>query len=188
VNPDDDADLLLPRLAPGVVLRRLRPSDLTAFQAYRTDADLGRYQGWSVMSDAQARAFLEEMNTMPLFPQGEWIQLGIAAPHDEAALLGDMGLHLAEDARDHVEIGFTLSRAAQGRGLATAALRAAAQLVFESTAAERVLAITDVRNRASIGVLERAGMRRVEERQTLFRGEPCVEYVYVLLRGEQDAA
>ena len=179
----------LPRVASsGVVLRRLRLSDLAAFQAYRTDTELGRYQGWSAMSDAQARAFLEEMSTMPLLPPGAWIQLGIAAPHDEATLLGDMGLCLAADARDHVEIGFTLSRPAQGRGLATVALRAAAQLVFESTAAERIVAITDVRNLASIGVLSRAGMRRVEERHTLFRDEPCVEYVYTLLRGEQDAA
>jgi hypothetical protein len=44
----------------GFVLRRLATADLAAFQAYRTDAALGRYQGWSPMTDAEARAFLEE--------------------------------------------------------------------------------------------------------------------------------
>ncbi len=98
-------------------------------------------------------------------------------------MLGDIGLFLAQDSR-HAEIGFTLARPAQGRGLATAAVREAVQLAFHLTAVERVLGITDARNLSSIGVLERAGMRRHEERSTVFRGKTCVEYVYAISRDD----
>jgi [ribosomal protein S5]-alanine N-acetyltransferase len=172
----------LPFFGAGVVLRRLSASDLSEFQAYRSDADLGRYQGWSALPEAEARAFLEEMSSVLLFRPGEWVQVGITEPQ-QSALLGDVGLYLAEDA-SHAEIGFTLARHAQGRGLATAAVRAAIQLVFEFTTAERVLGITDARNHASIAVLERVGMQRQEERATVFRAESCIEYVYAVLRND----
>jgi [ribosomal protein S5]-alanine N-acetyltransferase len=171
----------LPRHGAGVVLRRLSALDAAAFQSYRTDAELGRYQGWSAMSDAKAREFLSEMNTAPLFRPGAWAQIAVAGP-DGGALLGDIGLVLAEDSQ-HAEIGFTLARHAQGRGLATAAAPEAVHLLFDFTAVVRVLGITDARNHASILVLGRIGMRKLDERSAVFHGEPCVECVYAILRG-----
>ena len=170
----------LPRFGANIVLRRLSVADLAAFQAYRTDAELGRYQGWSAMPDAEASAFLDEMNQAPLFQPCQWAQIAIAEPQT-SALLGDIGLYLAPDARE-AEIGFTLARHAQGRGLGAAAVREALQLIFQSTAVERVVGITDARNQASIALLERVGMRKMEERTVEFRGELCVELVYVLAR------
>jgi [ribosomal protein S5]-alanine N-acetyltransferase len=172
----------LPRFGAGVVLRRLDATDLAAFQAYRTDVELARYQGWSAMPDSEAREFLDEMNKVPLFRPGEWAQVGIAEP-EGSILLGDIGLYLAGDSR-HAEIGFTLARRAQGRGLATAAVREAVQLVFQFTTVERVLGITDVRNHASVRVLERVGMHKQEERSLVFRGESCVECVYAVPRDD----
>jgi [ribosomal protein S5]-alanine N-acetyltransferase len=172
----------LPRSGVGVLLRRLCVADLPAFQAYRTDVELGRYQGWSAMSDSEARTFLEEVNKAPLFCPGQWAQIAIAEPRT-LGLLGDIGLYLAADSR-HAEIGFTLARHAQGRGLATAAVREALHLIFASTAVEHVVGVTDARNHASIALLERVGMHKTEERTVEFRGEECVEYVYVLPRGD----
>lgn len=172
----------LPRVGSGVALRRLSVADLSAFQAYRSDPVLGRYQGWSSSSDAGALAFLAEMSAVPLFRPGKWSQIGIAED-ERSPLLGDIGLHLSEDSR-HAEIGFTLSRPAQGRGIATAAVREALRLIFEATSVERVLGIADTRNHASIRLLERVGMRRVGAREVMFRGEPCVECVYSLERGQ----
>jgi hypothetical protein len=45
----------LPLFTGIAVLRRLEVNDLAAFQAYRSDSKVGRFQGWSVMSDADAR-------------------------------------------------------------------------------------------------------------------------------------
>jgi hypothetical protein len=52
-----------PLLLPGGLLRRLRTSDLAAFQAYRSIPEIGRFQGWSPMSEAEAVAFLADRST-----------------------------------------------------------------------------------------------------------------------------
>lgn len=170
----------LPRTADGVLLRRLAISDLPSFQAYRRDDELGRYQGWSATTDGDAASFLAEMSSADMFRPGMWFQFAIADAGTQA-LIGDIGLFLASDGR-HAEIGFTLRRESQGDGLATAAVREAITLLFENTQAEQVLAVTDARNAPSIRLLERIGMRRTETREAIFKGEQCLEHVYVLSR------
>ncbi|MEQ1805834.1 MAG: GNAT family N-acetyltransferase [Burkholderiaceae bacterium] len=167
----------LPRTFPGGQLRRLRPTDLAAFQAYRAIPELGRYQGWSPMEDAEAAAFLNEMNGAPLFAPGAWVQLAIAEP--TGRLIGDVGIFLAQDELA-AEIGFTLEPSAQGHGIATAAVREAIQLLFAATRAKCVVGITDSRNAPSIRLLARVGFQHKENRTLVFRGEPCTEEVYAL--------
>lgn len=171
----------LPLHAEGLLLRRLSVADLAAFQAYRCDEDLARYQGWSAQSDAQASAFLAEMGMAPLLRPGQWSQLGLALAAEPAALLGDIGLCLDEDEHEF-EIGMSLSRQAQGRGLATIALKAAIALAFAQTTAQRVRAVTDARNSASIRLVERLGMQRERSEPAWFKGEACVEHHYTLGR------
>lgn len=170
----------LPRFGNEFMLRRLTSDDLAEFQAYRHDPELGRYQGWSPMSDEEATAFLIEMNIAPLLQPGAWTQVGIAEPKAQR-LIGDIGVFLGED-RSDAEIGFTLARHAQGRGVATAAVREAIALIFAACPVERVIGITDARNAASVALLERVGMRRTETRSAVFRGKHCVEYVYAMAR------
>ncbi len=132
------------------------------------------------MSDSEALAFLTEMESAPLIAPGEWVQIAISDPSGEH-LVGDIGIFLAED-EGHAEIGFTLGPGAQGRGVATAAVREAVGLIFEATRVSKVLGITDSRNLPSTRLLERIGFRRQESRHTEFRGEPCIEHVYALPR------
>ena len=170
----------LPRTAERIALRRLSPLDLAAFQAYRHHPDVGRYQGWSPQPDAEAEAFLQRMNGAPLFPTGEWFQVGIAL-RDSDLLIGDLGWCIDASGTE-AEIGFTLSARSQGRGLGTEAVLAAIALLFEHTPVARVVAITDARNSPAISLLERVGMRRLETRPALFRGEACLEHTYALSR------
>ena len=172
----------LPRALPGGLLRRLRTGDLAAFQAYRSIPELGRYQGWTPMSEAEAAAFLAEMSEAPLFTPGDWVQLGIAQP-ESGQLIGDIGIFLSADGLTG-ELGFTLAPGAQGRGTATAAVRQALQIVFGLTSVKQVLGVTDSRNVASIRLLERVGFRHHESRNAVFRGQPCGEEVYVLPRND----
>jgi aminoglycoside 6'-N-acetyltransferase len=169
-----------PIVAGIAVLRRLEVNDLAAFQAYRSDPKVGRFQGWSVMSDDEAAAFLSDMHACQLLKPGTWCQLGIAEPQS-MRLLGDIGLRLAES-QDEAEVGFTLAPQAQGRGIATAAVNAAIGLVFRHTPAKRVLGITDARNIASIRLLARVGMQKLGSTPAVFRGESCIEDSYVRYR------
>jgi ribosomal-protein-alanine N-acetyltransferase len=172
----------LPFIVNGVILRRLAASDLAAFQAYRQDPVLGKYQSWSAVSDAEALSFLEQMCTASLFEPGEWFQIGIATSTNPI-LVGDIGLFLASDARK-AEIGFTLRPESQGCGIATTAVAGSIKLLFAHTTAEQVVGIADARNLPSIRLLERVGMRRAESRRTTFKGEDCLEIVYSLRRSE----
>jgi aminoglycoside 6'-N-acetyltransferase len=162
------------------VLRRLAVSDLAAFQAYRHDPEVGRYQGWSPLSDEDAVTFLASMAVAPVFEPGQWTQIGIVDAHT-LALLGDIGLHLSADTLT-LGIGFTLSRSAQGRGIATAAVREAIGLAFERTSIERVVGVTDTRNVASARLLHRVGMSLVASHDTVFKGARCIEDTYAVMR------
>jgi aminoglycoside 6'-N-acetyltransferase len=134
------------------------------------------------MSETEATAFLASMSEAPLFTRGEWIQLGIAEPEADQ-LIGDIGIFVSPDGLTG-EIGFTLAADAQGRGIATAAVGQALQLLFDVTGVQQVSGVTDSRNIRSIRLLERTGFRHHERRSTLFRGEPCIEEVYVLPRND----
>ena len=173
----------LPINGARVGLRRLRAGDLAAFQAYRADPALGRYQGWTAMADAAARDFLAEMAEAPLCTPGAWFQLGIVGRVGRVGdtLIGDIGLHLAADARS-LEIGFTLASPQHGRGLAAEAVTLAIAAVFAHTPAQRVLGITDTRNTPSIRLLQRLGFRPLTTLSAVFRGEPCTEQHFVLHR------
>ena len=167
----------LPAVVQSTTVRTLRASDVERFHAYRSDAGLAIYQGWSPMSIDAAREFIEEMASVSELRRGDWVQLGVADVGTDV-LLGDVGLYLDSD-ESTAEIGFTLHRSAHGLGHATRAVRASMALVFAASAANVVRAVTDARNVGSIGVLERVGFGRSEVRQAVFKGEPCTELVYV---------
>jgi RimJ/RimL family protein N-acetyltransferase len=169
---------MLPRVAESVTLRRLAPLDLLSFQRYRHDALVARYQGWSPQSDADAAAFIAEMQHATMLEPGIWCQIGIAlsASND---LIGDIGICVSASASE-AEIGFTLSREAQGRGLATQAVREAIAMIFQHSGVPTIVGITDARNVASIKLMQRLGMSQSEIRETNFKGQPCTEYTFIL--------
>ena len=170
---------LLPLCVESTRVRCLRDGDVPAFHAYRSDPELARFQSWSSMTLAAAHAFVAEMARVEALAPDDWVQLAIADAATDA-LLGDLGLRF-DPARAEAEVGFTLCRAAQGAGHATRAVRAALALLAQAAGVMTVRATTDARNAASIAVLERAGFRRVAERNAHFKGEPCVEIDYVVM-------
>lgn len=166
-----------------VRLRRLRAADLSHFQHYRADPEVGRYQGWVAMHDGAAAVFLAEMAESSFCPPGRWCQIGIADAGSDA-LIGDIGLCLAADG-EALELGFTLAREWQRSGRATEAVALVLRAVWAGTAARRVVALTDARNAASVRLLQRLGFRRYATLDAVFRGEPCSEHHFVLHRAGQ---
>jgi RimJ/RimL family protein N-acetyltransferase len=161
-----------------VTLRRLRADDLAPLQAYRGDPEVGRFQGWEPMTDAEAGAMIAEMAAAPCPTPGDWVQIAIADAASDA-LLGDIGLHVSESGEE-AEIGITLAPGAQGRGLAEEAARALIAGLTADTTVRRLVGITDARNTPSARLLERLGMTFEAEAETIFRGEPCLERRYAL--------
>lgn len=172
--------MTLPIDSERITLRRLVEDDLEAFQVYRTDVEVWKYQGWNIVSDKEARAFLKTVAHFPLLEPSEWCQIAIALKESNN-LIGDIGIHISEN-QEQAEIGFSLNQNYQGKGLAFEAVQLAMHFIFENSRVEKIIGITDARNEASIRLLERLSMERFESLETEFRGEPCVEHTYVITR------
>lgn len=168
-----------------VILRAFTDVDLPIFLAYRNDPEVARYQSWETTSEAEARDFIQEQKDAQPGRPGAWFQIAIELK-ETSKLIGDCALKiLADDARQ-AELGFTLSRAYQGRGLAFEAISGILDYVFKTLGLHRVIAIADCENLASVALLERLGMRREGHfiQNTWFKGKWGDEYLYAIL-GEE---
>jgi RimJ/RimL family protein N-acetyltransferase len=93
---------------------------------------------------------------------------------DTGELLGDAGLHPLGSTGPDVELGYTLARAAWGRGYATELGQALVEYAFETLGVPRVTAQVEPANEASRRVLEKLGMT-VRGQRTAY-GRPHLLY------------
>jgi RimJ/RimL family protein N-acetyltransferase len=171
--------------AKRIRLRRFRDEDLPSFVAYRNDPEVARYQSWHSMNETAARSFLDELRRVDPGVPGEWYQFAISLRSTDE-LIGDCALQIkAEDPRQG-EIGFTLSRQQQGKGLAFEAVSTLLHYVFTTLNLHRVIAQVDCRNTRSIALLERLGMRREGHflQGYWLKGAWIDEYLYAVLQKE----
>ena len=166
----------LPFDLPRLRFRVFAAGDSVAFHAYRSDPDVARYQGWSPMTLAAAKQFVNEQAQVTRLAPGAWTQLVIAGREDDA-LVGDLGIWLSDD-RSEAEFGLTLSPELQGRGLGTEAVRGIIGFLAAATPVAIVTAASDVRNTPCLRALRSAGMRLETTRQAEYKGESCMEEVY----------
>jgi RimJ/RimL family protein N-acetyltransferase len=173
-----------------LVLRRPRARDVKAiFRRYSSDAEVTRFLGWPRHhAVAQTRAFLE-------FSDGEW-QRWPAGPfliesRETGELLGGTGLGFETPYR--ASTGYVLARDAWGRGYATEALRAMAELA-RRVGVRRLYALCHPDHFASRHVLEKCGFAREallrchSEFPNLRAGEPADTLIYALVCESEEAA
>jgi RimJ/RimL family protein N-acetyltransferase len=163
-------------------LRSLRQDDLSAFHAYRSDADVARFQGWSPMTVAEASAFLEAQTHNACLVPGTWHQLGIASLEGDL-LLGDAGMWLSPDSTQ-AEFGLSIAPAEQGNGYGAESVRGLIELIFLATPVAEIVASSDVRNAPCLAALARSGMRHIDTRRAEYKGEMCTEHVFSVGRAE----
>jgi RimJ/RimL family protein N-acetyltransferase len=99
------------------------------------------------------------------------------------AVIGYCGLFFFPDinGQPEVEIGYRLERSAWGRGYATEAARAVRDFAFGDLGMQRLIAIIDPSNTASIRVAEKIGMHH--EAEVMLEGYTHPDHVYVIARG-----
>ncbi len=168
-----------------LILRHFTDADLVPFMAYRNDPDVARYQGWEGISEAEAHAFIAEQKLVQPGVPGQWFQIAIALK-ETGVLAGDCALKIDEHDERQAEIGYTLARAYQGKGIASEGVSRILDYTFRTLELHRVIAITDCENAASIALLERLGMRREGHfiRNVWFKGKWADEYLYAVLQDE----
>lgn len=169
---------------PRLRLRPYEPRDVDDLFAMQSDPVVMRYWSYPPWTErAQAEAKLDEIATA--MGRGEACPWAVADRSTDR-LLGTCALFAL--VRDHArcELGYALTRAAQGRGLATEAVRRVLEYAFDVLRMERVEADVDPRNAASVRLLERVGFRREGLLRARWRvsGEVQDAFFYGLLRGD----
>jgi RimJ/RimL family protein N-acetyltransferase len=145
--------------------------DWLQFRAIAADPEVMRYIGdGTPWPEERARQFVERQ--IALFVERGFC-LWKLSPKEGAGLIGFCGLQPLPESEE-IEIGWWLARAWWGRGLATEAARAALRDGFERVGFERIVAIAQPANTASIGIMRKLGMHF--ERMTKPRGIPAAMY------------
>jgi ribosomal-protein-alanine N-acetyltransferase len=155
-------------------LRPYRDEDVDALHRLWMEPDVRRYL-WDdeVIDRATAAAAVHSsIACTQAHGFGQWAMRLLTA--DE--VIGFCGFRWLDDGAD-VELLYGLVSQLWGCGLATEAVRAVLRFGFDAIGFARVLAITDVDNRASIAMMQRVGME-LESRFALGM-RPHVRYVLV---------
>lgn len=140
---------------------RLRPfeeSDLEAMATYRGDADVCRFLPFEPQSpDDIRRRNGHLMRGTSLEGERGGVMLVI---ENDGTVIGDLVLFHLDIEAGSAEIGWVVSPAASGRGLATEAVRALIDTAFEVYGLRRLVAQIDADNARSVALAERLGLRR----------------------------
>jgi RimJ/RimL family protein N-acetyltransferase len=163
--------------SPRLTLRQFHLDDAGAMGAVFGDPEVMRF-GDGVRPAEWVRAWV-----------GRWVEelyarwgFGMWAVGERSTsdLIGYCGLSRFDGrcAAGEAELGFRLARAWWGRGLATEAARAAVEYGLGRSDVQRVIALVDPQNVASIRVVEKVGMRY--ERDVMLAGYDHPDRVYAI--------
>jgi len=152
-------------------LRPVVADDLDPIAALYGDPEVMRFIGLQGALDReQARERLDFMiDHWQRHGFGMWAVLR----KPDGAFLGRCGLRYLDDTSE-IELGYTLGRAHWGLGYATEASRVVVRHAFAVLGIERLVAIADPANTASVRVMQKIGMSY--ERLGHFYGSECVLY------------
>ncbi|WP_394686157.1 GNAT family N-acetyltransferase [uncultured Microbacterium sp.] len=166
---------------------RLRPfeeSDLEAMAAYRGDAEVCRFLPFEPQTPDDIRGRIGHLFGGTTL-EGERGGVVLVIETD-GAVIGDLVLFHLDPEAGSAEIGWVLSPAASGQGLATEAVRALIDTAFDVYGLRRLVAQIDADNVRSAALAERLGMRREAHfvENAWFKGRWSDLLVYAVLDRE----
>lgn len=166
-------------------IRHLRLSDTPDFHVYRSNPEVTKYQGFEVMSLAEAEAFIQENTAYSFGKAGQWIQYGIAKLENNR-LLGDCAIKLDAFDTRIAEIGITISHLEQRKGFAKEAMLGILAFLFDTKNIHRLVEIVDTENIASINLLKSLGFRQEGHfiENIFFKGKWASELQFAMLKRE----
>ncbi|MDJ0332918.1 MULTISPECIES: GNAT family N-acetyltransferase [Planococcus] len=91
---------------------------------------------------------------------------GILVHNQTRTIIGDMGFRYRDGKQDELELGYSIVPSYQGHGYATEMAQALVAWGKTQSGINRIIASCDYDNFASIRVLEKAGLRRVEKKDS----------------------
>jgi len=141
---------------PRLHLRPYRNSDVDALHALWTDPVVRRHL-WDdivITRNRAAQVIQASIDCAAAHGVGQWV----VYPAGASALIGFCGLSFIDETPE-IQLLYGLAPPYWGCGLATEAAHAVLRHAFSALRRERVYAITDTPNTASVAVMQRLGMQ-----------------------------
>lgn len=140
-----------------IMLREFAEGDGPAIHRYAGDPETVRYMLWGPNTPEETEEFLLQRLEQARRPDRTEFELAVVRL-DTGELIGGAGLRVESWEYRRADIGYILRRDQWGRGYATEAASLLLRFGFETLGLHRIWATSDVENRASARVLEKAGM------------------------------
>lgn len=166
-------------MADRISLRRLGPADAHVLASWQTDALFAAHAGWRLTSDAgEGVQWWRESIRNP-----DPLLLRLAAV-ESGELVGYVDLY--GEQREERELGYVIGPSSRwGHGRATVAAIRAIDHGFEELGLRRIWAEAVAANRASVRVLEKAGLNRIgRDRAESFLGVESHYEQFEVLRSD----
>lgn len=162
---------------PRLILRPLTAADADDLKQWTPDKALYAYWGKPPGKTDKNPSLLFASPPKPV----KSFHLGVVHRAD-GRVIGEIFVYLIENDR-MAKVAIRLSGAYHGRGFATEALRETVRFCFEKTELRRLWTDVDVRNAASVRMLEKCGFRREGLiRQGKMVSTWCDYYLYGILK------
>ena len=162
-----------------MILRRYRPGDADDLYRYLgTEPSMYEYSGWNPyatleMARETVQGFIDSYDDEHVY---SWVM------DIDDVIVGTIGAYDYKD--DHIEVGFSVVKGWQGRGLATAALKKVLEYLTENEGIPCVTAWCASENTGSRKVLEKAGMQYIcTEKNSLSVGDKVYDKLVYEYRG-----
>ena len=154
-------------------LTPFEPSDWAFFRSLREDPNIMRYMAAIMPEKETRRVFAARLMAEHVF---------VIRLHNDVTPLGDIGLQISAANREEADIGYTVVPGAQGKGIASEALRAVCEYAFNQTGVKAINAYVLADNVGSVRVLEKAGFVRTQvlEKAYEINGVRYDDWVYRL--------
>jgi RimJ/RimL family protein N-acetyltransferase len=154
MDPHGTAELRTENL----VLRRYHPDDAEQLYKYfGSDPDMYKYSGWNPYATPEM-ALETVQHFISSYEDGHSYSWVMAVRGDTVA--GTIGAYDYEDGQ--IEVGFSVAKEWQGRGLATEALMKVLEYLTQNEGISCVTAWCAAENTASKKVLEKSGMKIIQ--------------------------
>lgn len=128
-----------------LTLRDLEVSDARRILAYRSQAEVSRFQSWGTQSVDEICSYINSLSAIEPGQPGPWYQIAITLLSNRE-LIGDCGYRILETEPRQAEFGITVDPAYQSQGYATEALHALLTYLFHTLGKHRVFGSVDPRN------------------------------------------
>ncbi len=178
--------LSLPLLTPRLEIREFVAADLAALSEFLCDPRVTRYMLHSPRNPGEVEAYLEQvLGYQREQPRSAW-ELAVVGRED-GALIGACTLTLL--AAREADLGYMLARRVWRLGLGSEIAGALVNAGFHALGLRRISSTVDVRNLASLRVLEKTGLRweATVRRLRKVRGAWRDCHIFAIARAEWEA-